>query len=437
MILRNVIVTLFWFLLLNFAVYRFAFLQLIHFRKWVSLLVFNAKFAAGILIWAVYTFYYTDTANNDVHKFYNDALVLNSAAAQTQAFTKLMLGKEDETTESYTVAMKNWNRHFDEAPINENRTIIRLHALLMFLSFRSYFVHILFMCLISLLGWVLLTNSIMKNANQNTVLLALPVLLLPSVLFWTSGIMKEPVLVLGIGLFVCGLLHSVTWKQLALLVTGVLIILSSKFYVLACLLPSAVTFLAFRNNANMRAVAAKYAVTVLILIATVFVVEKFSPSSNPVQMLVNKQTHSIKEAAYFDAGSRIDIPTFTNTASIVKAIPAGVWNSLVRPYLWEIKNPLMLAAALENLMVLLLLAYCAWNVYRVAAVKLNLLLFLLFSSLWYFALVGISTPVIGNLVRYKTPLLPLFIYAFLLLGNFKHMPRSLQQLLLKEGGCKE
>lgn len=387
---------------------------------------------AGILLWVVYTFYYTDIANNDVHKFYNDALVLNSAIIQPKAFAKLMLGKEDETTTRYTAAMKNWNRHFDEAPLNENRTIIRLHALLMFLSLQSYFVHILFMCLISFFGWTLLTNAVLKDINYPTVWLALPVLLLPSVQFWTSGVTKEPVLVLGIGLFVYGLFYSVIWKQLLLLVTGALIMVSTKFYVLACLLPAAVAFLIFRNSASRWAVAAKYAVTVLILIATVFVVEKCSPSINPVQMLINKQTHSIKEAAYFNAGSRIEIAAFTNAAEIVKTAPAGVWNSLVRPYWWEIKNPLMLAATLENLAVILFLIYCIANLSHPTAYRLNVLLFLLMSSISYFALIGISTPVIGNLVRYKTPLLPLFMYAFLLLANCKHVPFPLQQLLLKK-----
>ena len=204
----HILLTLFYLLLFNYVIYRFGIFRIRPFKGFVTNILFNLKFITGMFIWAVYTFYYQDLPNNDVHKFYTDAEVLYQSASESpHAFLSLMTGKSsDRNTISITSKMKNWERNFDEAPFNENRTIIRLNALVMFFSFRTYFIHILFMCLISLTGWVLLLNAVFRFAKVQQVILALLTMLLPSVLFWTSGVMKEPLLVLGLGLFMSGLL---------------------------------------------------------------------------------------------------------------------------------------------------------------------------------------------------------------------------------------
>ncbi len=414
MVLGKVIILLFYFCLFNFVIYRFPIFQLNRFKPWISIALFNLKFLTGIFIWLIYTFYYTDVQNNDIHKFYNDALILRQSASEDPgAFAKLMIGREDETTSKFTAQMKNWERNFDEAPVNENKTIIRLNALLLFLSFKTYFVHILFMCFFSLFGWVLLTNAVFDFVNTKAVLLALPVLLLPSVLFWTSGIMKEPLLVLGLGIFVYGMLRLRGWKSCGWMIAGGLLILSAKFYVLICLLPAAVSFLIYRQANGLVPLAIKYAIVCGVFLLIVFNIQHVAPGIHPSQMLVNKQRNSIQEALYFNAGSRIEIPAIAaNATSILKNIPQAIWNCLMRPYPWEGKNMMMLASAIENIFILFLLLACLWLTNWSDIRHLHLLFFLLAFSLSYFAVIGICTPVLGNLVRYKAPLLPVFLFTF-------------------------
>jgi hypothetical protein len=426
MLFKNLLVTGFYLLLFNYLFYRFKSLQLKGYKAFVTPLLFNLKFITGIFVWCIYTFYYKDIQNNDIHKFYNDALVLRNAAAQnTTAFLLLATGiKNDSITQPYTAQMKNWERNFDEAPINENRTIIRINALLMFLTFRTYFAHILIMCFVALVGWVLIFNSVFASANGKPGLLALLVLLLPSVLFWASAVIKEPILVFGLGLFVYGLIKLRSGVQDAkflttafLLVTGALILLSIKFYVLACLLPASLAFLLLWKAQKLAVIITKYVFINIFLLTLAFSVQNFIPRINLPQMLVNKQRHAIKEAEYFNAGSLISIPAITPDAySIIKTAPVGIWNSILRPYLWEGRNPMMLASALENLLVLAIIVLAL--LYRnKSGAPVNLILFLLTFSLTYFALIGICTPVLGNLVRYKAPVLPIFLFSFILLAN--------------------
>ena len=148
------------------------------------------------------------------------------------------------------------------------------------------------------------------------------------------------------------------------------------------------------------------------------------------EMLVNKQEHSVKEAAYYKAGSRIEIPALTNEPlSILKTAPVGIWNTLARPYVWEGKNVMMLASAAENVLIIIFIGLCLILSDFKNFKQLNLFLFLLNFSLAYFALIGICTPVLGNLVRYKAPLLPLFLFAFILLVKSESIPGKIGKLL--------
>lgn len=413
-----ILITAFYYLLFNYLIYRFEVFQLRGFKVWVSNALFNIKFAAGLAIWAIYTFYYTDKATSDIHKFYADAEVIYSALPQQPSvYFKLMTSAGSNGTIAHTARMKNWERNFDEAPINENRTIIRLNALLMLFSLNTYFMHILAMCFISLFGWVLLFNGIHQYINRPPTMLALLPLLLPSVLFWASGVLKEPILVLGLGLFVNGLLAKVFGVRVANCGLGSIILLSVKFYVLICLLPAALAFIIMPNQVKALKVSIKYLILYVVLAIAAFNIQHIVPRIDAMQMLTNKQLHSIKEAIYFNAASRIDIPQIDSSAiSIIKAAPLAIWNTLMRPYVWEGRNPMMLASTIENLMLIailiLSLLYFKWQ-----PQYLNLALFLLFASLSYFVVIGLCTPVLGNLVRYKAPLLPLFLFAFIIMSD--------------------
>ncbi len=422
---KDILLTLFDLVLFNFLIVRFGRLQFRNFKPFVTTVLFNLKFLTGIFIWVIYTFYYKDVQNNDVHKFYSDAVVLRNVASESpKDFIQIIagVGGKDSRFDKYYSEMKNWKRNFDEAPFNENQTIIKLNALLMFVSLRVYFVHILFMCFLSLIGWVLLTNAIMKFAVPVSTVFVLPVLLLPSVLFWTSGVMKEPVLVLGLGVFIAGLLNLGTrnsrqnMKALSMLATGAFIIILIKFFVLVCLAPAVIAFLILRHNKNAFGIILKYVLVNMLLLVAAFNIHLFIPRMDLQQMLVNKQMHSVKEANYFKAGSRIEIPALDNSAaSIVETAPVGIWNTITRPYIWEGKNIMIMASAAENLLIgLFIIACIAFSDFKNLR-QWNLFLFLLNFALAYFALIGICTPVLGNLVRYRAPILPVFLFAFILI----------------------
>ena len=149
---------------------------------------------------------------------------------------------------------------------------------------------------------------------------------------------------LGLGLLLYGITND-KWRKrrIAALISGVLIILFTKFFVLACLLPALIAYLLFKRNEKPIFVLLKHGAVTTILLFAALNIHYIIPRINLQQMLINKQTHSVKEAEYFKAGSRIEIPAITADAfSVLKTAPVGVWNVIFRPYMSDIKNVMML-----------------------------------------------------------------------------------------------
>jgi hypothetical protein len=272
-----------------------------------------------------------------------------------------------------------------------------------------------------------------KFTPQQNMLYALPVMVLPSVLFWASGVMKEPLLILGLGMLLYGLINKhQPGRKTILIAVGFTIILFTKFFVLACLVPAAIAFLLFSNNNQQGFIVSKYALVFATLLFIAFNLQYVTARINPIQMLVNKQTNSVKEAIYYKAGSRIDIPPLEpNGLSVLTVAPVGIVNTLLRPYPTEAKNIMMLASAIENILVVLLLAWLVWHTKRTNIQHLNVVLLLLTFSVAYFALIGMCTPVLGNLTRYRAPLLPVFLLAFIINANTPAIMNRLGFLLRK------
>ena len=103
---------------------------------------------------------------------------------------------------------------------------------------------------------------------------------------------------------------------------------------------------------------------------------------------------------------------------MIRKFPLALNVTLFRPYLWEVRNPVMLLAALESVFVFMITVYVALrvrsNVFTIIRRNPFLLFLLLFSISFAFA-VGFSTYNFGSLVRYKIPMIPIYLSALSIL----------------------
>lgn len=140
--------------------------------------------------------------------------------------------------------------------------------------------------------------------------------------------------------------------------------------------------------------------------------------------------HSTDTATYWiyydlkEAGSHIDIPLlYPSYSSIVKNAPNAFFTTAFRPHFGDAKNPLMLMSAIENLLIGAFILVCIFFAAR-RVPHYHLVFFCLSVAVGLFVLIGLTTPVLGSVVRYKVPAMPLLLIAFLLILDKEKLLRK-------------
>jgi hypothetical protein len=163
----------------------------------------------------------------------------------------------------------------------------------------------------------------------------------------------------------------------------------------------------------------------LILIVLFSVIQE-GDERYALQNLANTAQVTAYDIAYYsgkDAGSTYELnPLDGSFQSLISNFPAAVNVSFFRPYLWEVKNPLMLLASIEATIVLLLFIIILYRIIfqpnKFYPIKGIIVFCLIFSISFAFA-VGVSTFNFGTLIRYKAPMYPFFVAAMIFFNKRK------------------
>jgi hypothetical protein len=293
-------------------------------------------------------------------------------------------------------------------------------------TFGNYSGIALFFALTSFSGSWALYSSLKKLYPDLYKWLAIAILFIPSVVFWGSGILKDTITFSALCWMIWAFTNLTIFKQrrilsILLFLTGFLVLLTIKKYILLVLLPALILWLYRLNITKIRISLIRYSLAPFMLVLmfysgylAVLKVGEDDPlySVDNITNTVYVTAHDIRYWTGRDAGSGYDLGTIPDTwQDMIRLFPAAVNVSLFRPYLWEASNPLMLMLALESLTFMLIVFYLiyrnSWRITRHFSQDPFLIFCLVFSLGFAFA-VGISTWNFGTLVRYKLPLMPLF-----------------------------
>ncbi len=210
-------------------------------NKWVIPFAFCLKVSAGFIFIYIYSEIYGEgDLSGDAGDFMYESKILNNVFYESPIdYLKFIFGFDDlHATNHYLQEAKHWGAG-DQAIINDNRNILKFHSILHFLSFGKASIHMIIMCFLSTIGLIQLVKGIKHFTKLKPVFTFLTFLLLPSLLFWGSGLLKEPFIIIGIGLFVRGVFYlGGTLKKTLLITLGVIFFIGFKPYILLCLIPS-------------------------------------------------------------------------------------------------------------------------------------------------------------------------------------------------------
>lgn len=400
-------------------------------------LLFILKILAGLALWAIYTFYYTDRATADIYKYFDDSLVIyNALSTEPADYFRILfgIGNNSPHFDQYYNTMHFWARAADSGIYNDSHTIIRFNALARLFSFGYYNVHTVFICFLSLTGLTAIYKTFAPHLKDKRKELILVIFLLPSVIFWGSGVLKEGLIFFAIGLLIYHANKLFSIRSLFICIVTTMLLALSKFYVWLSILP-ALLFLIWLNHTQGKQAFVKFVLVISFIALAGLNIDKFSTIQNPLVTLSQKQLefNRLADGEMLDselkpipiAGSVIHIPKLEPTfGSFVMNAPQALANVMFRPLPWEMRSPLLLLAGLENTLVLLIILLCLTFCKPFRYWPWKYVLFCSSFVVLQFLIIGETTPIIGAIARYRCISLPFLLIGFLsILDKEKIMKR--------------
>jgi len=395
----------------------------------IILSAFYLKVLFGFAFWAVYTYHYTYQETSDSFNYFKDAQVLYGAFWENPShFFKIFFSfdNSDPALKPIFEELGYWERGVSYGVLNDNPTIIRFNTLVMFFSLGYFHTHTIVMNFVCFSGLLLMFRFFKTfSSGISPLLLFSAVILPPSLLFWGAGVMKEGLLIFGLGLLLfCFVLIKRKQYTLAVVLTiGALwLLLYTKAYVLISFTP-ALIFMLITLLGKQKNLLLKFVGLHVVGMAFVFTLGYWVDDYNVLHMFQSKQKDFYNIAANKTVGSLIDIPPIESFGDLIWNAPGALFVAYFRPHLLEVNSAMYLAAAIENLFYLLLLVWALIKMNKPDFENYRLMLVCISALLGLGLLLGLLTPVLGAVVRYKIPALP-----FLVVLCFTLMPKHLASL---------
>lgn len=293
-------------IVLSVLVYRTAFFGILKddiLNKKFFLTVFLIKISSLAAFYIVYmklygSIYYSDTGN-----FFRDSKIINSIAySDLGEFFKLMFGFQEDGEGSYIFEnflkpTTTWDKSPNEILYNDNRLILRFHALIHFISFGNYFVHALLSCFLSFIGIHWIYKTFKEQFKDKEIYFYLIWVLFPGVWFWTSGLFKEGPALFLLGMLLISLkrviaLRKYSVKNLIMLFIALQLSIAFKSYLMLPVLIATIVFYGVRNRTN-RSVGLKYSFALIIVFILTNLAMHLVIKKDAVKLLADRQKNFI------------------------------------------------------------------------------------------------------------------------------------------------
>lgn len=300
---------------------------------------------------------------------------------------------------------------------------IKLLSAFSWLTGDSLLLKALYLAVASFVGCWCLTRVLSRRFPGTRGAAIIGLLLWPSAVYWSSGLTKESLLLTGSALLLAGALQLLYgagrgrgwWLVLALL--GAWLSFKMRFFFGGALLGVLLSLGLVRALQLLGGPWARrgwQALSLaLVLLGGLWAASEVSPvlRFNKFASQLTQVHSTLRDRSV--GRPHVELPELAPTAgSILRNTPKAIFSALFRPFAWEGDSMYYGFAALENLGLLLLTLLALRDVVRGrrAPLPFVLALALLTYCLLLAALVGLSTPNLGTLSRYRAPWLPLLVY---------------------------
>ena len=403
----------------------------------------TVRIIGALAVGFLYQFYYGggDTFNFHTH---GSRVIWEALVNDPIVGIKLLLSSGEYDGSVFTFAAK--------IPFYKDSSsfaVIRIATIFDLITFSSYSATAILFAVVSFAGLWLLYKVFYEYYPSLHQSLAIACFFIPSVFFWGSGLLKDTITLTAtsISVFCVYQLFIKGEKSFYLSVTLIIflyVLFIIKIYILLILLPSIIIWVFLNQIKKVKGLMAKILVTPIVL-SFAFILAGYSlikaAEDNPKYSL-SMIAQTAKITAYDirfwtgrDAGSGYTLGELDGTFnSLLSLAPQAINVTLFRPYLWEVKNPLMLISSIESTILMglfIFLGMTSGRYFFYAARDPIYTFCLIFSIIFAFG-VGVSTFNFGTLSRYKIPLLPFFLVALIIVSHYSNKSKKLSVLVETE-----
>jgi hypothetical protein len=328
-----------------------------------------------------------------------------------------------ESNDVYYYA-KYKNSYFLNYIIDYNSEMVALFTMpFMILGAGVRYATLVIVATVSFLASWMIYITFLRQYPRYARMLSLPLLYLPSLNVWTGSPFKETYALIGVSILIYGtyrFLYLRRWFWLLMMVFGLWMAYTVKPYVALSILPWIVVWVYLTLNKRIANPLYKYFFSPFLFLffigtsyyGVLFLAEgtsKYSLDNIPKQAYL-VYTDLKQNYTYYQetGGSVYDIGEFEPTVSgMLSKFPIATLTAMFRPFIWEANKPVILLAALETIMVLVIVTV---NIFRYSLISVirkivsdPFLIFCFGYSIFFLFMMGLTSGNFGNLVRYRVP----------------------------------
>lgn len=300
--------------------------------------------------------------------------------------------------------------------------MVKLISVFNIFSLKQYYVNVIFYAFITFFGPVALYRLFDKIFPGKKIPLLAGCFLIPSFLYWCSGLHKDGLIFSGIAFIMYHIDKMITeegfsFKRSLYILLCLVLIFPLRNYITVALLPAITAWLLSVKWKQKKWMAFSL---VYLFCGILFFASRFiNPKINLPLSVSMRQAEFVK----LKGNSFIETTKLLpGLKSFTRNLPQALNHSLLRPYPTEIQNRLYFPAAIEVMGYLILLGLFLFkgkNIFTHPSV-----LFAFFFSASLLILIGYTIPFIGAIVRYRSLLLPFLITPLLCSLSFRKPIKS-------------
>lgn len=389
--------------------------------------IFLYKVLLGISVGLIYFYYYKA---GDTLGFHRNASVLND----------YFLNHPDQFISIYfntsSIAFLEEKIYY----LGQPRALffIKILSILYLITNSSYWITTFITSSVSFLAILSLLKSI-KEVNKEYMLPALiSLLILPSVVFWSSGIQKESLMLVLIVVIIdraIRIVRSGNYVVNALtLVIAAFSLYLLKYYTFAlfslCFLPTLLIFL-WQKKTQLKAKkqVVLWGISLVTIASLTTLIHPNLSFNSFLEILISNHQLTLKNSG--ENALTIHFHHLTpNLLSIIYHAPGAIFYGLFRPFLWESDSFLHYISSLENLFIaalLLIFIICFKRPKSLHLFTISAILYVVLTLIF----ITISTPNLGTLSRYKIAYLPFLTFLLLSSPMLRKLLHSINTFFLR------